>query len=141
MSKARKTRNSNTWTEAKYWGNLRSALRKTFQFWKPIQDAKQASKRVLSESDKEKRKWKGYRFGYECSFCGQLFKGKQVAVDHATPVGSLKQLSDLAGFVERLTSENVADYQVLCHDCHQTKTNIEAKERKLKRSGQTDLFS
>jgi len=133
MSKAKKTRNSNTWSEAKYWGSIRSALRKHFQYWKPIQAAKKLARvRVTG--------WGKTRFGYVCSFCGNTFKDKHCVVDHKIPVGSLSQLSDLADFVANLTAEDPRAYQVLCHECHQTKTNLEKKERTLKRSGQQSLF-
>ena len=32
-------RNAGTWSEAKYWGTLRSGLRRLFRFWQPAQDA------------------------------------------------------------------------------------------------------
>ena len=142
MSKAKKTRNANTITEAKYWGMIRSALRKQFQFWRPIQLAKKMARVYISEEAKRTsdKRWGKTRYGYVCSFCAGVFKEKEVAVDHIVPVGSLRQLSDLAGFVDRLTPENPSAYQVICHACHQTKTNMEAAERKSKRTGQQELF-
>ena len=41
-----KTRNLNTWTEAKYFSTIRSALRKAFQYYKPMQEALNLASRV-----------------------------------------------------------------------------------------------
>ena len=122
MSKARKTRNANTESEAKYWGGIRSALRKHFQYWKPMAEAKKMARiRILKESLTERQKsyWGKTRFGFVCSHCGHAFKSKEVEIDHLVPVGSLRSLEDLAPFVARLTAEDPNSYQVVCKECHQ----------------------
>lgn len=112
----KKTRNAGTWTEAGYWGAVRSHLRRGFRFWKPLMNAKQEARRPYVGENK-RQKWE-----YLCAACNEWYKEKEVQVDHIVPVGSLKCLEDLPGFLERLTVEE-GGFQVLCKPCHQKKTN------------------
>ena len=113
--KVERTRNGGTWTEARYFGFIRSALRSAFQKWGPKHTAKKEAKVAYNT--------------YVCAHCDGWFGSSQVEVDHIEPAGSLKCYDDLPGFVERMFCE--ADgFQVLCRDCHQTKTNSEREERK-----------
>ena len=57
---------------------------------------------------------------YKCAFCGDAFPAKEVDIDHIIPVGSLKSLDDLPGFVGRLLVERHG-FQVLCKACHALK--------------------
>ncbi len=115
-----KTRNLNTQTEAAFFGHLRSALRRTFRWWKPAQQAKINARQPYIGANK-RQKW-----AYQCNQCKQWFKGSEVQIDHITPTGQLNRLEDLPGFVERLTVEDVNAYQLLCKPCHKNKS---AKER------------
>ena len=115
-----KYRNGGTWSEAKYWGAVRSALRRGFRFWKPITDAKLKARRPVS--GRGRQKWE-----YQCNHCTQWFKGDEVQVDHIIPVGTLKCEDDLVQFLRNLTTEE--GYQVLCSDCHGKKTAEERKQR------------
>ena len=119
MAKVKKTRNAGTQTEAAYWASVRSVLRRGFRYWKPMQKAKQDAKRKSQSSNKR------LKYEYQCNKCREWFPDKQVQIDHVEPVGSLKCLEDLAGFLERLTPED--GFQVLCKECHQEKTNKERK--------------
>lgn len=105
-----RTRNGGRWTEAQYWGRLRSALRQTFRWWEPGKQAMAAAK-------------VGKR--YRCAACDGLFLRKQVQIDHIVPCGSLRCLADVGPFLARLTPEDPRAYQVLCESCHQRKTNAE----------------
>lgn len=109
-----RTRASGTWTEARYWSFIRSALRAAFQKYPVKYHAKRAAMR---------------EGGYECASCNELFKSGEVQVDHIVPCGSLKSYADLAGFAERMFCE-VDGFQVLCKECHQDKTNAERAARK-----------
>ena len=102
-----RTRNGGTWTEAQYWGRLRSAFRQTFRWWVPAKQALNAA-RVGKQ--------------YRCARCLRLFGRKAVEVDHRVPCGSLRCLEDVAPFLARLTPESPNAYQVLCVACHASKT-------------------
>lgn len=116
--KVSKHRNGGQWSEARYWGAVRSALRRGFRFWKPITDAKNKARRAVT--GKGRQKWE-----YQCNHCSEWFKGNEVEVDHIIPCGSLKEPKDLVPFLERLTTED--GFQVLCKSCHQIKTQEEKK--------------
>ena len=105
--RADRTRTLGAWTEAKYWGTIRSLLRGGFRFWRPMAEAKRRAKRGKH---------------YMCAACGGLFGSQHVQVDHIIPCGSLRCLEDLPGFVERLTPESPSAFQVLCKECHAQKT-------------------
>lgn len=122
-----RTRNSNTWTEAEFWGKIRSALRRISMYYKPMKEAKLKARRVV----KNKR----HKYEYKCAACNEWFKDKEVEVDHILEAGSLRSGKDLEGFVERLFAEDPNAYQILCKNkknkdgevirqgCHQRKTN------------------
>ena len=119
-----KTRNCGTMTNAQYFSMIRSGLRRTFRFWKPIQKTREKARRIY-EGPNKRQKWE-----YQCAACKKWFKGNEVQVDHVTPVGSLNSLEDLPGFVERLSSEDPSNYQVLCKTCHSQKSKEETLRRK-----------
>lgn len=113
--KVERTRNGGTWTEARYFGFIRSALRSAFQKWGPKHEAKKQAKVAYNT--------------YVCAHCTKWYASKEIEVDHIEPAGSLKTYSDLPGFVERMFCE-AEGFQVLCKTCHQVKTNQEREERK-----------
>lgn len=118
-----RTRNANTMTESQYWSLIRSALRKAFRYWKPAIIAKMNARRNCKKKGRQK-------YEYKCSSCGKWYAEKNIQIDHIIPVGSLKKLEDLPGFIERLTPESHDSFQVLCKDCHKIKTNNERKNMK-----------
>lgn len=123
-----KTRNLNTWTEAKYFSTIRSALRKAFQYYKPMQEALNLASRPYVGTNKLQKK------EFQCNECKQWFKRTDVQIDHIQELGELRSYSDIVPFIQRLTTENVNDYQILCKKpCHLNKTLKARDERKLLR--------
>ena len=116
-----RTRAGGKWTEARYWGFIRSALREANRRFTPRYAAKAAAKKAVTG--------KRHRFEFQCAECKQWFKDKEVQVDHIVPAGTLRSYADLPQFVENMFCE--ADgLQVLCKPCHQIKTNAEREARK-----------
>ncbi len=128
-----------TMTEAAYFGKIRSALRKAFSWWQPMQAAVNAHRRN-SQSDNKRLK-----FEYQCSSCQGWFPRKQVEIDHVIPCGTLRSLEDIAVFVSNLTQEDPAMYQLLCTggpcSCHQLKTNADRVQKKSNHENQTQANS
>lgn len=126
--KVARTRNGGTWTESAFFGRIRGALRKTFAAWIPMKKALIAARRPSQRADRPLLK-----FEYQCAICYQWFplKGegpegkKLVQVDHKLRAGSLRSYDDIQGWVTRLTDEDPNAFQVLCVECHQSKTNEE----------------
>ena len=114
MSRVAKTRNAGTWSESAYWSAVRSALRRGFRFWKPLQNAAKVAR--VAKSGPRGQKW-----AFLCADCGKLFPRKNVQIHHVIECGQLKRPEDLAGFLERLTAEGTDSYVVLCKACHKAR--------------------
>jgi 5-methylcytosine-specific restriction endonuclease McrA len=117
MAKSKPSDKVEGWTEAKYWGAIRSALRTGMRFYKPKTDLLLKNRKPCK--NKGRQKWE-----YTCESCKQKFKSTDVQVDHIVPAGSLKSYEDLPEFVERLYCGE-DNLQVLCKPCHRIKTNHE----------------
>ena len=124
-----KTRNHKTQTESAFWGMIRSALRQTSRWWKPIAEAKKKAKRACKNCGLQK-------FEYQCASCKQWFSEKEIAVDHIIEAGTLKSKADIGDFIERLFCE-IEGFQVLCNkrkdgeeSCHKIKTDLYRKSLK-----------
>lgn len=111
-----RTRAGGEWTEAGFWGFVRSGLREMSRRWPPRKQALLDAREGYSGPNK-RRKW-----SYRCAGCGGLFQQKEVHVDHIEPVGALSSFDEVGPFLQRLLCE--ADgLRVLCKACHQDRTN------------------
>ena len=111
-----RTRAGGEWTEAAFWGFLRSNLRLASRKWPPRKAVLLASRRP-SQSDNKRLKWE-----HQCSVCKGWFPAKQVEIDHAVPCGPLTNWEEFKTFAQRLFCE--ADgLAIRCETCHQAKTN------------------
>lgn len=112
-----RTRAGGEWTEAAFWGFLRSLLRDGSRRWAPIvRQALDAAKRP-SQSENKRLKWE-----YQCAECHGWYSRKEVHVDHIVPCGPCGSWDEFAQFAERLFCE--ADgLAVMCRECHEEKTN------------------
>lgn len=110
-SKVPLTRNQGTWTEAQFWGKIRSHLRRFSVWWKPRLEAKKATRRK-SESENKRLRWE-----YQCSVCQDWYADKEVELDHIAPCGTLRSFDDVPGFLERMLCD-VQGFRVVCKGCH-----------------------
>ena len=117
-----KTRANGTWTEAKFWSFVRSALRRAFVRWPANYAARKDARRPYC-GPKKNQKWQ-----FQCAICKTWLLGKETQLDHLTPCGSLKDYADLPGFVERLFCEKNG-LRVLCKPCHKQVTKNQKDER------------
>ena len=120
-----RTRAGKTWTEARYWAFIRSALRGAWAKYPVKHGVKKAVRRETGRGN-------SHRYEYPCRTCEEWFPDKEVQVDHIRPAGSLRSYNDLPRFVENLFCEE-DNLQVLCKPCHQIKTNEEREEKNVKR--------
>lgn len=106
------------WSDAQYWGFIRSGLRSKFSRY-PVkfQVLRDASRSAVTTA--RGRKWE-----YQCAICLEWHVQANVEVDHIVPCGTLKCYADLPGFVERLfcASEGL---RVVCKPCHKVKSQEE----------------
>ena len=115
-----KPRAGGKWSEARFWGFVRSNLRRAQ--WPPIYQVKQAAQRPYVGDNKRQK------HEYQCAMCEGWFMGKDTQVDHIVPCGSLKSYEDLPRFVETLYCE-ADNLRVLCKGCHQKITNEERAKK------------
>ena len=123
-----RTRNAGKLTEAAYWGKVRGALRKAFAAWEPARLAMIAARRPYTGPNKRQK------FEVQCNDCKAWYQIKEIRRDHIIPVGSLRSVTDLLGFMQRLTPEDPKAFQMLCSTCHDTLTRAQNAERRAKKS-------
>jgi hypothetical protein len=72
---------------------------------------------------------------YECAQCKELFKDKEVQIDHIDPVIEISAgFVDLDTFAKRLFCDE-SNLQILCKPCHLKKSNEENKLRRDYKKG------
>lgn len=107
------------WTNARFFGFIRSSLRNASSRWAPAQACLKASevgKRVNRRSGR-------IAMHYKCAGCGDELPRKEVQIDHIIEAGTLRSFEDLPEFTRRLFCER-SGFQVLCSaKCHHTKTH------------------
>lgn len=106
------------WTTAKFWAFIRSGLRAKWSRWPPKYEALAKAKRTVEGQR--------HKYEFQCAHCKEWFKQTEVAVDHKIPAGKLNCYEDLPAFVEKLFVSS-EELDILCHKCHQIKTNEERK--------------
>ena len=124
--KTPKTRNNGQWTEARYRGFVRSALRKAWVKWPPNQQAKRDAR-----ISRGLYLCAGYQVGPHEAPASVRIDGKlknNIFTDHIRPIGAHASWDEtIAGmFCEK---ENL---QILCKDCHDRKTKDERAEARKK---------
>ena len=112
------------WSEAKFWGFIRSALRSASSRWPPKYQCLNAATRPYKGPDKRRKKER------QCAHCKKWFATTQTQADHIVPAGKLSSWEDLVPFVQRMFV-GVEGFQCLCSKCHTQKT----KEERSGKSG------
>jgi len=109
------------WSEARFFGFLRSALRSASSKWPPKYQCLNNATRPYVGPDKRRKKER------QCAHCKGWFATTQTQADHIVPVGSLKTWEDLVPFTQRLFCP-IEGFQCLCTECHNKKTQEEKKK-------------
>jgi 5-methylcytosine-specific restriction endonuclease McrA len=123
MTRGVKNKAGNTWTTARYFSFIRSALRRAWTKYPVRYQVMDKARKPYTGKDK-RTKWV-----YVCAACQKTFKSTEVNVDHIKPAGTLRTYSDLPDFVKNLFCE-ADNLQVLCKTCHDKKTKEERQSGK-----------
>ena len=67
---------------------------------------------------------------YKCEMCGEIFKKKEIQLDHIEPVVPVTGFTTFDDYVERLLCD-ASGYQVICEREHAVKTLHENLARKI----------
>lgn len=65
---------------------------------------------------------------YQCNKCKEVFRKKDIAVDHVRPVVASSGFRDWDTYIQRLYCK-ASGFQILCKPCHDEKTKKENKRR------------
>jgi len=102
--------------------------------WPPRNAVKKANRREYYKTRKDGSKYAKPNFEYQCNMCKNWFADKDTCMDHIIPVVDPKDSEqyceqDFIGmFVMGLLSYE-DNWQILCHSCHDIKTEKENKIR------------
>ena len=72
---------------------------------------------------------------YKCANCEQIFRNKEVQIDHVEPVVPLAvsiEGQTWDSYIERMFCQ-ASGYQILCSQCHTMKSSVEVQTRKQNR--------
>jgi 5-methylcytosine-specific restriction endonuclease McrA len=118
---------SHIWkTESAYLSFVRGGIRRYLWSKNPIK-LEFEKERVIPIKNDNTRSMKRYPTvnGAMCEHCGNLFKAKEMEVDHRTGEHSLRSLEDIPSFVEGIVLVRKEDLAYLCKPCHGIKTHAE----------------
>jgi hypothetical protein len=107
------------------------ALRKASYRWPPRQAALQAMRAARADFRKHggEKVSKLVRNFYFCAHCDKVFSRKGVSIDHVEPVVDPRHgWQGFDEYIKRMFCL-VDGFQILCHNCHDTKTKKENKIR------------
>lgn len=104
---------------------IRSAVRRTFSRSPMVREVMMKVRRERPWHLKDGSVAAKPRVEYLCSSCQQWHMGKNIQVDHATPVVDPETgFVDWNTFIDRLFCP-IENLTVLCKNCHENKTNQE----------------
>lgn len=69
---------------------------------------------------------------YKCNICSELFKSKEIQLDHIEPIVPVTGFDNWDGYIARLFCP-AEGFQVCCRPCHDSKTQKENATRKIKK--------
>lgn len=124
MSKE-KPYNGGEWTQARFNSFVKSALRSASVRWPPRYQVLSEAYVGTRTNPKTNRQAKHYK----CAQCLYDFVGKDVQVNHKTPVVPLQGFDSWDGVVSRMFCEK-SGLEVVCIPCHKDITKLENEGRK-----------
>lgn len=114
---------------------IRGALRRTFSRSPVIRDVLFKVRREVPKFNKDGSRAKKDAVQYRCNVCQNYVGSTKVSVDHINPVVSVSEgFVDFNTFINRLFCD-AANLQVVCDECHNTKTQLERISRLLLQYG------
>lgn len=102
--------------QTNFMSYLRGCLRKAWSN-NPIKITVLNKKRKQIKNPNPKGK-RDFVWGFDCEMCHKEFVIANGQVDHIIPAGSLREISDIQGFVERLLCVTEEDLRLVCKGCN-----------------------
>ena len=94
---------------------IRKAIRRLSSKWPP---------RYAAKVDRRIERGK-----YRCDKCKEIFRDKEIQIDHIEPVVAVTGFVDWNHYINRLFCEE-SGFQILCLSCHKEKTLAENETRR-----------
>lgn len=107
-------------TEAKFIGWLQSAFRSVWSKHPSKLSLIKSRQIGLKVGTSKKPIWH-----IQCYHCKQMFKLKEIEVNHKKQVGGLLRMEDRHRFFDNLLLVQPDDLELLCHECHGIVTYME----------------
>ncbi len=128
--KVPRTRCNGTWTEGQYRSFIKSGLRRMSQRWGPKYVCKKEARHPVKLANERGR----LVFHSKCAGCGNIYPETTCAVDHIKPVINPEEgFTTWDSVIANLFCET-DNLQVLCKECHDTKTREEKEIDKQRRN-------
>ena len=112
-------------TKSAFMSWLRGGIRRSLWSRSPIKLEFIKKNRKMIENPKKGSRCKPQVWGGECAICKKDFPQNKLEVDHKIGNHSLKNISDIEGFIMSIVLVEDDDLQMLCDDCHKIKTHAE----------------
>lgn len=104
------------WSEARFWGFVRSNLRLMQRKWPPFNEVWKEGRR-----DKPADVPGRHKFEYQCESCGGWFPRKEMERHHKISCGSCRSFKEAGEFLDRMLVARDS-VERLCKECHNRKT-------------------
>ena len=104
--------------------NIRGAIRQSYHMSEYYKSFLTTRRIEIPKYKKDGSRAKRDHVRFECDYCKELFQGAQVDVDHISPIGSFKCLSEIHAFITKVYCA-YDNLQILCDKCHREKTNMD----------------
>ena len=110
--------------------NIRGAIRQAYHMSDHYKGFIATRRIELPKYKKDGSRAKRDSIRYQCDSCKELVPGTNMDIDHITPIGSFKCISEIHAFVSKVYCA-YDNLQVLCDNCHREKTNMDRDYSKV----------
>lgn len=115
-------------TKSQWLSFIRGGIRRCLWARNPVKlnFLKKHTKKIKNTNEASKKRFPKVN-GAKCNICKKWHRVVDVEVDHIDGHHSLRKLEDLMGYFESIVMITEDDLQVLCKECHKTKSLADSR--------------
>lgn len=110
--------------------NIRGAIRQSYHMSEHYKSFLTTRRIEVPRYRKDGSRAKRDYVKFQCDYCKELVSGSCMDVDHISPIGSFKCLSEIHTFITKVYCAH-DNLQILCDSCHREKTNLDRDYSKV----------